>query len=88
MALFEGEVFLGSEDHSEFGPIFALTISAPRRHAQGIEGFFNLIQLELEENSIYRGKAFTASAQPESDDPQLPTHPAHAPGPCPQSDSL
>jgi transitional endoplasmic reticulum ATPase len=65
MALFEGEVFLGSEDHSEFGPIFALTISAPRRHAQGIEGFFNLIQLELEENSIYRGKAFTASAQPE-----------------------
>ena len=47
------------------GPRFHLSVSAPRKHRRRIEGFFDMVQRELESQSIYRGQAITGGMQPE-----------------------
>lgn len=53
----------GSRD-GEKGLIFAVTATCKRKHSRSIEGLFVEIEAELRENSIYRGKAITASEKP------------------------
>ena len=58
-------LYLGSQRHPEFGTLFQITAEGPRKFRAHIEGIFKLIQNELEENSIYRGKAFDGQEMPE-----------------------
>ena len=61
----EGQVDLGSHQHPDLGILFHMTVDCPRRFEDEIDGLFNLVQLELEQNSIYRGKAFDGQTDPE-----------------------
>jgi len=64
--LFEGFITFGSQVHDEFGLLFLLSAETPKKYEAEVNGFFDLVQLELEENSIYKGKAFTgAENEPE-----------------------
>lgn len=65
MPLVKGEMHLSAEHDEELGQLFKLFIRAPRRFRNHIEGLFLLVEEELRENSIYRGKAIFGSAEPE-----------------------
>lgn len=52
---------MGSED---FGLIFAVMVEGPLKYRRHFEGFFDIVEEELRERSIYRGKAFSGSHQP------------------------
>jgi transitional endoplasmic reticulum ATPase len=57
-----------TRDH-QYGELFRLKITAPKKHAAAIEGLFVAIEYELKENSIYRGKAFVGVEKPMFIDP-------------------
>lgn len=63
--LFDGEIRIGSSKHPEYGTIFSLKAQAPRRFKAEVNGFFDLVQQELELRSIYKGQAFTGGEEPE-----------------------
>lgn len=63
--LFDGMASLGQTQDAEYGLLFRISVIAPRRSELAINGFFELIEDELKERSIYRGKAFTAATNPE-----------------------
>lgn len=50
-------IYFESGHDREYGDVFTINVSAPRKHRFIIEGLFKLVQTELEEHSIYRGKA-------------------------------
>lgn len=52
-----------SED-DEYGQVFYLNVSAPKKYRAHIEAFFQVIDDELRNASIYRGRAITAAATP------------------------
>lgn len=54
---FEGTLMLGATNDGEYGQLFTLSLECPKRYAASVAGFFNLIQRELETNSIYKGKS-------------------------------
>lgn len=56
---------LTQEMHPEFGPLFKMTAMAPRKYRAPIEGIFKLIESELKENSMYKGKAIDGADMPE-----------------------
>lgn len=56
----EAEFQLGADYSDEYGYVFELSVTAPRRHRKRIEGFFKVIDEELHERSIYKGHAITA----------------------------
>ena len=45
------------------GPKFYLAIEAPRKNGKRIDGFLKVLEDELENHSIYRGKAIDATAE-------------------------
>ena len=49
----------------EMGMLFVLNAYGPRSDRHAINGVFNLVQRELETDSIYRGKAFDGQERPE-----------------------
>ena len=53
----------------ELGSVFILRATGPKKWKNHIEGLFNLIENELETNSLYRGKAFDGSEIPQFLDP-------------------
>lgn len=48
----------------ELGPVFRIIIRGPKKYRAEVEGLFTLVQRELEENSIYRGKAVDGQVVP------------------------
>lgn len=60
-AIFEAE----TEYNQEKGPLFILMVEAPKKYKFAIEGIFELIETELREHSLYRGKAFDGQDNPE-----------------------
>jgi transitional endoplasmic reticulum ATPase len=60
----EGYLDVGGTRDGEKGLVLALTATCKRKHARSVEGLFNEIEAYLKENSIYRGKAITASEKP------------------------
>lgn len=56
---------LGGEDGGEDGLLFSLSVTAPKKYRAEIEGIFRLVEDELVERSIYRGKAFDGQEMPE-----------------------
>lgn len=55
---------LGASEHDDYGTVFNLTVTCPRKFRTQVEAFFTVVEDELKTNSIYRGKAFTGGAQP------------------------
>lgn len=48
----------------ELGPVFRIIIRGPKKYRAEVEGLFTLVQRELDENSIYRGKAIDGQIVP------------------------
>ncbi len=63
--LFEGEITFGSTLHEEYGTLFKLSAYCPKKYEAEVNGFFELVQHELENHSIYKGQAFTGAETPE-----------------------
>jgi transitional endoplasmic reticulum ATPase len=61
----EAKFDLSATRQDDLGLLFALQVEAPRRNRAALEAFFDVVQNELEERSIYRGKAFSAASEPE-----------------------
>ena len=58
------EFDLGGTMDEEYGVLFTLSVSAPRKHRQRIEAFFELVDRELLTGSLYKGKAINGATQP------------------------
>lgn len=55
---------LGIAESKEYGKIFTLNVLAPRKYRAPIEAFFKIVEFELKERSIFRGKAFYGGEEP------------------------
>jgi len=66
----EGTIMLGAAPDSEYGQLFRVSIECPKKFAAAVHGFFNLLEQELKENSIYKGKAIRGTDEPKF----LPLH--------------
>jgi hypothetical protein len=60
----EADFYLQSTYHREYGLVFAIQVDAPRKNRAHIDAFFQVVEDELRNNSIYRGKAITGGAEP------------------------
>lgn len=58
------EFTFGSMNDDEYGLVGVIYAEGPKKWAAAIQGVFQLIEDELKEHSIYRGKAFTAENMP------------------------
>jgi transitional endoplasmic reticulum ATPase len=58
-------IYFGSARHEEKGLLFSVQITAPRKYRHECQGIFNLIEEELSQNSMYRGKAFDGREEAE-----------------------
>lgn len=47
-------------EDGDYGIVFELSVTAPRRHRRRVEGFFSVVEDELKQHSIYKGKAITS----------------------------
>jgi hypothetical protein len=56
--------YTGAGRSREHGTVFVLGVEAPRKHRRRIEGFFDAVERELRENSIFRGKAINGADEP------------------------
>jgi len=56
----EATFVLGADIDKEFGIVFELSVEAPRKHRRRIEGFFAIVEDELNKQSLYKGKAITS----------------------------
>lgn len=63
--LFGGVLMTGAYKHREYGMLFELTISAPRKYKAHVEGLFAAIDAELRTNSLYKGAAVNGAEEPE-----------------------
>lgn len=54
-----------TDDSAEYGQLFRLHVEGPKKFRFRIEGIFELLQKEMETNSLYRGKAFDGQPSPE-----------------------
>lgn len=61
---FEGTIDLGGEHNEEYGSLFHMTITAKKRYAKEIEVFFGLVEEQLKNHSIYKGKAIRGTDNP------------------------
>ncbi|HKN45185.1 MAG TPA: ATP-binding protein, partial [Propionibacteriaceae bacterium] len=62
----EGVVLhLTSTFKPDYGKVFQVVVTGPRKHRFRIEGLMELIERELQTNSIYRGQAIDGSDPPE-----------------------
>jgi ATPase family protein associated with various cellular activities (AAA) len=56
---------LDTDWHEEYGMLFRVNVTAPKKQRRRIEAFFDVVQDELKERSIYKGRAFNGAEQPE-----------------------
>lgn len=56
---------LSQVNSKDKGPLFSVFIECPRKYKKRVEGLFKLVEKELHENSLYRGKAFTGEMMPQ-----------------------
>lgn len=59
-ALLDATFVLGATMTDEYGIVFQISVTAPKKHQAGIEGFFTVIEDELACASLYKGRAITA----------------------------
>jgi len=65
LEVMKGTLELAVWSHKELGILFQLNITAPKKYNGYIEGFFEAVQKELDNNSIYRGRAIDGQEMPE-----------------------
>lgn len=65
MPVLDAEFILGADHDEDYGLLFRLHVTAPKKRRRALEGFFDVVQNELEERSIYKGKAFNGAENPE-----------------------
>ena len=70
-SLLEATFVLGATMTDEYGVVFQIAVTAPKKNQARIEGFFNVIEDELVNASIYKGQAITAQKVGGTDDPQF-----------------
>jgi hypothetical protein len=56
--------YLNGKKTRELGQVFVINVEAPRKYRAHIDAFLQVVQDELENNSLYRGKAFTGGDEP------------------------
>lgn len=56
---------LGATNDKQHGQVGYVNATGPKKHRFAIQGIFDLIEKELEENSLYRGKAFDGQDTPQ-----------------------
>lgn len=59
------ELYIGETQDRDYGRIFGIQGTGPRKYRDEIEDFFDQVQSYLETNSIYRGRAIVGSDDPE-----------------------
>ena len=64
ITVLEATVSPGVWIDEEKGELFQVAVTAPKRNAARVDALFQMIEAQLQENSIYRGKAITAQAEP------------------------
>lgn len=57
--------FLGGSRDAEYGTLFELAVTAPKKQRKRLEAFFDVVEDELRQRSIYKGRAFNGAEQPE-----------------------
>src|SRR5207342_1225523 len=62
---FDGTMFVTSTTSRAYGPLFHIQVTCARKYKAHVEGLFQVIEEELEKNSIYKGKAVDGNAEPE-----------------------
>lgn len=65
MPTLDAEFDLGTDYSEDYGMLFRVNVTAPRKRRAQLETFFNVVQDELEQRSIYKGKAFNGAEEPE-----------------------
>lgn len=55
---------VGGREDPELGMLFHLSVEAPKKYKRQIEAFYMMVEKELKEHSIYRGKAITGAKNP------------------------
>lgn len=65
MPVLDSVFALGATHDEEYGMLFHLNVTAPKKMRRKLEGFFDVVQDELQNRSIYKGKAFTGAEEPE-----------------------
>lgn len=61
---FEGTLNLGSSYDPEYGPLFQVQVVAKKKYSAEVYGFFKMLELELLDHSIYKGKAIRGNDEP------------------------
>lgn len=54
---------LGGTNDREYGTVFVLAVEAPKKYQKHIAAFFKMVEKELREGSIYKGKAINGAAE-------------------------
>jgi transitional endoplasmic reticulum ATPase len=65
MPLLDAVFTLGGTYDEEYGQLFYLSVVAPKKRRRALEGFFDVVEDELKQRSIYKGKAFNGAESPE-----------------------
>jgi transitional endoplasmic reticulum ATPase len=63
--MLEGVMSVGEVNNATWGPLFYVSIVAPRKYRVAIEGLFKVVEEELRRESIYKGQAIDGQHQPE-----------------------
>lgn len=63
------QIGFDSVNDRDYGPLFVMHVTAPKKYAPQVDGLFKLVENELKTNSIYKGKAFTGAEEPAFFDP-------------------
>lgn len=61
---FEGYMDLGGMEDPEYGPLFHISVVAKKKYSAEVYGFFKMLEMELAEHSIYKGKAIRGNDEP------------------------
>ena len=62
---FPGVSFTTGQAENAYGPVFTISAEAPNKYKAEIEGLFKLVEAELQEHSIYKGKAVDGADMPD-----------------------
>jgi hypothetical protein len=57
--------YLGQTGDPDYGLCYYISGEGPKKYRHAINGLFEMIQQELEQHSIYRGKAFDGQTNPQ-----------------------
>lgn len=60
----EATFTLSAAKDREYGLLFQLSVDAPKKYRKHIDAFFQFVDQELRENSIYKGKAINGAEMP------------------------